>query len=238
MTAPAFAEAVKGELGEYDVNNFERWSLFAPRRGQVITTELPGEVYGQEGIEAAFVVLSLAADGSLTRKSLGKHQPRGHELVVVHVQPTGWQHSHLLECRSVPGRRFGVPCPQVGALGWKHFPRASYEPFRKANFEENPGGTRRWYGRARAGLRPSGPPKVTTKLLRPQGHPWSWSQGFKAGGGAPDETAGMDALRGRLEKIKRKQQETAIGGLGGRDGGHLDELAMLSGEVEDFRSLD
>ena len=58
MTAPAFAEAVKGELGEYDVNNFERWSLFAPRRGQVITTELPGEVYGQEGIEAAFVILS------------------------------------------------------------------------------------------------------------------------------------------------------------------------------------
>ena len=45
----------------------------------------------------------------------------------------------------------------------------------------------------------------------------------EAGGGAPDETAGMDALRERLEKIKRKQQETAIGGLGGRDGGHLDE---------------
>ena len=79
MTAPAFPEAAGAELGEYEVGNFDRWNLFAPRRGQVITTELPGEVYGQEGIEAAFVVLSreLAADGSLTLhvRALGSTNP-------------------------------------------------------------------------------------------------------------------------------------------------------------------
>ena len=118
MTAPAFAEAVSGELGEYDVSNFERWSLFAPRRGQVITTELP-----DRGGFRGFV----AGAGSRWQfdsacKSPGEHQPRGHELVVGQFQSTGWQRSHLLECWSVPGRRIGVPYPQVGAMGWKHLP--------------------------------------------------------------------------------------------------------------------
>ena len=54
-------------FGRYEVSNFERWNLFAPRAGNVLTTELPGEWFGQDGIEGVFVVTDreLQADGSM-----------------------------------------------------------------------------------------------------------------------------------------------------------------------------
>ena len=247
MTAPAFPEAAGAELGEYEVGNFDRWNLFAPRRGQVITTELPGEVYGQEGIEAAFVVLSreLAADGSLTLhvRALGSTNPEamswlsstfnrragsihiclnaGPCLVegsAFHVHKLElWDGSTFPEHRMSPsGRRIlkkilegqddGMDEPEMVDVGPPEERKSALKP---------PKGTTK---------RATGPKATRGKGLG-DGAKARRSAGphVEAGGGAPAETAGMDALRGRLEKIKRKQQEAAIGGLGGTDGGRLDD---------------
>ena len=163
MTAPAFAEAVSGELGEYDVNSFERWSIFAPRRGQVITTELPGEVYGQEGFEAAFEVLSreLAADGSLT----------------VHVRALGSTNPEAMSwLSSTFNRRAGSvhiclnadPCLVEGSAFHIHrlelWDGSTFPEQRMSPLEGQDDGVDE--PEQRKGTRPSGPPKVLQSVLQ------------------------------------------------------------------------
>ena len=63
---PVEAEG-ESPFGRYDVRDTVRWSLLAPQPGNILITEVPGEVFGQEGVEAIFVVIDriLQPDGSL-----------------------------------------------------------------------------------------------------------------------------------------------------------------------------
>ena len=68
-----------GAYGLFDVNEPARWSTLETKLGDIITTMVPGELLGEEGVEAVFLVtgIELGADGSaLVRvKSVGSSHP-------------------------------------------------------------------------------------------------------------------------------------------------------------------
>ncbi|CAK8992212.1 unnamed protein product, partial [Durusdinium trenchii] len=68
-----------GAYGLFDVNEPARWSTLETKLGDIITTMVPGELLGEEGVEAVFLVtgIELGADG---RKRMGKQFEAGEEL--------------------------------------------------------------------------------------------------------------------------------------------------------------
>ncbi|CAK8999533.1 unnamed protein product, partial [Durusdinium trenchii] len=227
-----------GAYGLFDVNEPARWSTMEIKLGDIITTAVPGELLGADGVEGIFLVtgIELGADGSaLVRvKSVGSSHP---EALAILSSFFNRKEGHLHVCASA-----GF-CEEEGGVFHVHrlelwdgltFPTHRLSPAGKRIVKQFEAGEEldevREPLEGAAGRpsalrkKPSGEPKEAQLRGKGQGdrrdRPKDTRKSAKAKQPGPAGSA-AGTLRARLDQVRKRQQSLGLGQGALTGGDHL-----------------